>query len=226
MLTAAGSCTPGTLALPQGLRAGSLPALLRILLMTRTSDQATRSAEADSDDLADVRDALAGDGEAYERLVRRYQEPIAAYLWRFTRDIRQRDELVQDVFVEAYFSLKTYAGRAPLIHWLKRLATRTGYRYWKTRRGRRESPLPDGAESTLETSDDVESARQAAELVHYLLAQLRPRDRLVLTLAYLEECTVKETAELTGWSPSMVKVQSHRARRRLARICRERGVEP
>ena len=38
--------------------------------------------------------------EAYERLMRRYQEPLAGYMWRFTRDRRERDELVQDVFVE------------------------------------------------------------------------------------------------------------------------------
>jgi RNA polymerase sigma-70 factor (ECF subfamily) len=176
-------------------------------------------------DCSDVRATLDGDGAAYERLVRRYQVPIAAYMWRFTRDLRERDELVQDVFVEAYLSLKTYAGRAPLLHWLKRVATRVGYRFWKSRRRRRELPLPDEADLMLATSDNAESAQHAAELVHYLLARLGHRDRLVMTLTYLEGCTVRETSELTGWSESMVKVQSHRARRSLAKICREMGVE-
>jgi len=221
-IAAAAGSSPGHLALP----AAGLPALLCELLMAAPSEDVARTVRTESADGDDVRGSLAGDDAAYERLVRRYQDPIAAYMWRFTRDPRVRDELVQDVFVEAYLSLKTYAGRAPLRHWLKRLATRVGYRFWKSRRGRRELPLPDEADWALATSDNAESARQAAELVHCLLARLGHRDRLVLTLAYLEGCTVKETAELTGWSQTMVKVQSHRARRRLAEICRRMGVEP
>ncbi len=54
---------------------------------------------------------------------------------RFTRDERMLEELVHDVFVEAYFSLDGYRGDAPFEHWLQRIATRVGYRYW-TRRGR------------------------------------------------------------------------------------------
>ena len=195
---ATGSSAPGYLALPNGPQGAELPALLRELLMARPSDDVAPSMKMESVDWDDVRETLAGDGAAYERLVRRYQEPIAGYMWRFTRDRRARDELVQDVFVEAYLSLKNYAGRAPLLHWLKRLATRVGYRFWKSRRGRRELPLPDEADLTLATSDHAESALHAAELVHYLLARLGHRDRLVMTLVYLEECTVQETAELTG----------------------------
>jgi RNA polymerase sigma-70 factor, ECF subfamily len=157
--------------------------------------------------------------------VRRYQQPIAAYLWRFTRDRRQWEELVHDVFVEAYLGLRTYAGRAPLLHWLKRIATRVGYRHWQVRQCRQqELPLPDEAEHPP-VAEERESARHAGELVHQLLAALAPRDRLVLTLAYLEECSVAEVAQLTGWTRTMVKVQLHRARKRLAQICRQRGVE-
>jgi RNA polymerase sigma-70 factor (ECF subfamily) len=47
------------------------------------------------------------------------------------------------------------------------------------------------------------------------LEQLPPRDRLVLTLLYLESRSVAEAAELAGWSESMVKVQAHRARQKL-----------
>ncbi len=221
----AGSSAPGQPALAAGRLWAELPTLLRQLLTARSVEDPSLAVETETADWCDVREALAGDGAAYERLVRRYQQPIAAYMWRFTRDRRQCEELVQDVFVEAYLSLKGYAGRSPLLHWLKRVATRVGYRFWKNRRGRHELPLPADADSTLAALDGTEAARHAAELVHWLLAQLGPRDRLVLTLAYLEECSVQETSELTGWSRSMVKVQSHRARRRLAAICREMGVE-
>ncbi|MHB8900237.1 MAG: RNA polymerase sigma factor [Thermoguttaceae bacterium] len=192
----------------------------------RPADDGPASAETAAVDWDDVRGTLAGDGGAYERIVRRHQQAIAGYLWRFTRDRRQWEELVQDVFVEGYLSLGSYAGRAPLGHWLKRVATRVGYRFWKTQRRRRELPLPADVDALLAKADGEEAARHAAELVHELLARLGPRDRLVLTLTCLEECSIREAAELTGWSRNMVKVQSHRARKRLAALCREMGVEP
>jgi RNA polymerase sigma-70 factor (ECF subfamily) len=181
---------------------------------------------ANSADWTDVQAALGGDGEAYARLIRRYQAAIAAYMWRFTRDRRQWEELVHDVFVQAYLSLARYAGRAPLLHWLKRIATRVGYRYWQTRqRRRREVPLPADGGPSAAVMVAAESAARAAEVVHAVLQQLTPRDRLVMTLTYLEGCSVAQVAQLTGWSPTMVKVQAYRARKRLMKICQQMGIE-
>ncbi|NOZ38887.1 MAG: RNA polymerase sigma factor [Planctomycetes bacterium] len=183
--------------------------------------------EAAELDAADIRDSLAGDGDAFRRLVQRYQQPIADYLWRFTRDRRQWEELVQDVFVEGYLSLPSYSAKAPLLHWLKRIATRVGYRFWKNQQRRRiEATWTEEADLLTSTDEAVGSAQAAAELVQQMLAELAPRDRLVMTLTYLEQRDVAEVAKLTGWSKSMVKVQLHRARKRLAKICKKRGIEP
>ena len=186
--------------------------------------------EADAEaDAEDIRRSLTGDGEAYARLVRRYQQPIARSMWRFTRDARCAEELVQDVFVEAYLSLRTFRGQAPFLHWLRAIATRVGYREWK-RRGRERQHLlysPEALEQAV-AGDAGLPPEQAGELLHSLLGQLPARDRLVLHLMYLEECTVAETARLTGWSESMVKVQSFRARRKLRRLleqAREGGAD-
>ncbi len=170
----------------------------------------------DDADRSDIKATLAGDGEAYARLIRRHQNNIAGRMWRFTRDKRQLEELVHDVFVEAYTSLKSFRGEAPFEHWLNRIATRTGYRFWKKQKlqASREVPLQDW-DSLRNGNDNEIAAVDAAELVHQLLAQLPPRDRLVLTLINLEELSVEEAAERTGWSKTMVKVQAHRARKKL-----------
>jgi RNA polymerase sigma-70 factor (ECF subfamily) len=184
------------------------------------------SQAADPLDWADVQASLHGDGDGYARLVRRYQQDIGVYMWRFTRQRGAWEELVHDVFVEAYLGLASYKGRAPLLHWLKRIATRVGYRFWRRReRRRREGPLTEDATATLVCPDQQEAARQAGELAHRLLARLSPRDRLVMTLMYLEGCTTAEIAELTGWSQSMVKVQAHRARKRLRKTCEAMDME-
>lgn len=160
--------------------------------------------------------AQGGDPDAFAALVRRWQQPIAKRLWRFTRDRTVLDELVQETFVQAWQSLGRYRGDAPLLHWLMRIATRVGYRHWKASRRRRER-YEDAPIETLTVNDDP-SPHEAAEYVHYWLSRLPPRDRLVLTLTIVEGCSVAETSEQTGWSRSMVKVQAHRARTKLRRL--------
>lgn len=179
----------------------------------------------DAAQFEDVRQSRQGDSDAYRRLIERHQEQVSGILWRFSRDRLVHEELVQDVFVEAYMSLRSYRGKAPFEHWLARIATRVGYRYWKQMARRRETE-----NFTVEEWDQVaeESAEQmdpseAASLVYRLLAQLPPRDRLVLTLRYLEACDVAETARRMGWTRGMVKVQALRAKKKLEKLIAKAG---
>ena len=185
-------------------------------------ERSGRIATVENTDWLDVTASVKGDEDAYERLVRRYEKQITGLLWRFTRDPVQCEELVQQVFVETYFSLKTYRGDAPLLHWLRRIATRTGYRFWRKKaREPQEMPLPD-----FEIMEQIEAAEEeeridpseAAAVLHALLARLAPSDRLVLTLLYFERCGTQEIAERMGWSRAKVKTQALRARRKMKEI--------
>ena len=180
-------------------------------------------------DLEDIRLARRGDGDAYRRLVERHQEHVARLLWRFSRDLAIHEELVQDVFVEAYLSLSGYRGKAPFAHWLTRIATRVGYRYWKEKARRKQAePVSVQDWEAATESDSVPASLepdQAAELLHRVFEQLAPRDRLVLTLRYLEQCDVVEPARRTGWTKTLVKVQTMRARNRLRKLLERSGTE-
>lgn len=202
-------------------RLGRFGTLVRILAVGKE-----QSMDAISE-IEDIRQSRKGDSDAYRRLVERHQDHVAGIMWRFSRDLRVHEELVQDVFVEAYMSLAGYRRKAPFAHWLARIATRVGYRYWKIKARRRETDV-----FTLEQWDRLpdEPAEQmdpgqAAALVHSLLGRLRPRDRLVLTLRYLEGCDVAETAHRTGWTKSMVKVQTLRARKKLENLLAQTSEE-
>jgi len=184
-------------------------------------ERSGRIAFVENIDWLDVTASVQGDQDAYERLVRRYEKQITGLLWRFTRDAVQCEELVQQVFVEAYFSLKTYRGDAPLLHWLRRIATRTGYRFWREKaKEPQEMPLPD-----FEIMEQIEAAdedridpSEAAAVLHSLLARLPSPDRLVLTLLYFDRCGTREIAERMGWSRAKVKTQALRARRKMKEI--------
>jgi len=175
-------------------------------------------------DSADIQAARLGDPDAFARLVRRHQPAVTARMWRFTRNRGELEELVHDTFVEAWMSLPTYRKKAPLAHWLAKIATRVGYRFWKQNRrsadAKKNTPLNEIADKR-----DPTGAVDAAEQVHALLARLPARDRLVLTLLYLEECTIEEAAKLSGWSKSLVKVQAYRARKKLARLLNASGAQ-
>lgn len=177
--------------------------------------------EADADDVAAT---LAGDGEAYRRLVQRYQQEIAVQMRRFSRDQVVCEELVHEVFVEAYCSLHCYRGKAPWLHWLRKIAVRLGYRFWTKQKSRRvEVVLADEDWQQLAgTLPAPDEESDAAELVFALLAQLGPSDRLVLTLLYLDGCTMAEAAARGGWTVVGTKVRAFRARNRLKALL-ERG---
>ncbi len=175
------------------------------------------------EDRRDIHQSLVGDEEAYARIIERYQPKIAAQMWRFSRDAAVVEELVQEAFVEAYLSLGKFKGRAPLLHWLRKIATRVGYRYWrkKSREQNRREVLAQRGQELVPPAHA--SPSEAGEYLHVLLAQLPAEDRLVLTLHYFEACDTREIAERMGWTRSLVKVRAHRARKKLRRLLEEAG---
>ena len=215
------------LALPERI-ANLRTMLVRTFASSAFATEGRDKADAlDAAELEDIRRSQQGDSDAYRRLIERHQEHVGRILWRFSRDRLIHEELVQDVFVEAYMSLRSYRAKAPFEHWLSRIATRVGYRYWKqmARRREMESFTLEEWDRMPEEAPEQMDPGEAASLVHRLLAQLRPRDRLVLTLRYLDGCNVAETAHRTGWTKSMVKVQTQRAIKRLEKLVEKGGEE-
>lgn len=192
-----------------------LPRLLRACAASATMSR--DEARDDARDRDAIRRCLGGDPEAFTEIVARRQAMVARILWRFARDPETHRELVQEAFVEAYAGLRRFRGNAPFAHWLARLATHVGYGYWrKQRRSRTCEVTTEELEAIPDApSDDPEEQAAAGAMLHRLLETLPPRDRLVLTLRYVEGLSVEETAERTGWSASMVKVQSLRGRAKL-----------
>jgi len=193
------------------------------LFSLKTQEDVAASRCCDEDE---IRQAQNGDQDAFRRIMERHQQHVSKLLWRFTRDKNSHEELVQESFVQAYLSLHTYKARAPFEHWLSRIATRAGYRFWKqSKRHAHVALLDDDWEQLPQDQPDSTEPQQAAELVHHLLSKLPPRDRLVLTLRYLDQCSVKETAQRIGWTPSLVKVQTHRAKQKLKKLIENTNIE-
>ena len=162
-------------------------------------------------DAADVQGSLDGNEDAFRHLVERYQQPVGNFLWKFTRNSTDWDELLQTVFVEAYVSLRTFRGDGPFLGWLRGIATHVVYRHWAERKRQVELTAARAIDLAVKGSATPQPPLGLFELLQFL----PPRDRLILTLIYVDEQSVAEAAQVTGWSESLVKVQSHRARQKL-----------
>ena len=141
---------------------------------------------------------------------------------------------MQEVWLKAYHKLASFRGDAPFEHWLMRLAVRTCYDFLRGHQRNREASFTDLTEPESDwlerfvtapetATDQSEAARQ---LVSRVLEQLSPPARLVITLLEIEDRSVKEIAEITGWSVPLVKVRAFRARAEmrkvLARLARDK----
>ncbi len=174
----------------------------------------------DQQDGAEINLALQGDGDAFAKLIARHQKFVAGRMWKFTNNTNDHEELVHHVFVEAFYNLSNYRFEGSFAAWLRTIATRQGYRYWKQRdRNRKQKPLTQNViESLSVPENEADSQQDRTEDLRTLLEQLPPRDRLVLTLLYWEHCSIEQAAELAGWSVTMTKVQAYRARKKLKRL--------
>lgn len=183
---------------------------------------------AEPTDAAVIQQVLTGDINAFEALMERYEGWVFSILARYL-PAEQVAEAAQDVFIQAYRGLAGYRGQAPFRHWLARIAVRQGCNYWR-RQNRRPvivSPVVENAGQWLEQVDGPqaramfarEQDRKAAkEMLQVALGHLSANDRMVLTLLYLDERSVREAADLLGWTSVNVKVRAYRARQALRRI--------
>jgi len=173
-----------------------------------------------------VSQVVAGNLNAYEHLVKRYQNNVLRIARKHLPYDQVRDT-AQDVFIRAYQSLRTFKGDRSFEQWLSTIAVRTCYDFWRKHSKSREFPMSaftedhqlwlEQALSDRSSQSFEERGRQkeAREILDWALDRLSAEDRMVLELVYLEGHSAKETAVLLGWSTANVKVRLFRSRKKL-----------
>ena len=171
-----------------------------------------------------VRRVLAGDVNAFEDIVRRWQSRLVNLAWRFSRDRGAAEEMAQDAFVAAYRALATFRGEAAFSTWLTAVAL-NAYRARLRRDGPPGAPLDVGR--LLSTEPDAEhrmGADQQAAALRHAVTTLPPRYRDALVLFYFEEMDLAETARVLGVREGTLKARLHRGRALLKQRCTARGI--
>ncbi len=172
---------------------------------------------------------LGGDAASFEPLIKKYSPKVFSTARRYARRESEVEDIVQEVWVKAFGRLASFRGDAPFEHWLMRLAVRTCYDFLRQHQRNRESTFSEISDPEQDWLDkyagEPESAREdaaaARALVEKVMEQLSAPARLIITLLEIEERSVKEISQLTGWSVALVKVRAFRARAEMRKIVKK-----
>ena len=145
---------------------------------------------------------LKGDAASFEPLVERYSPRLFATARRYARRESEVEDIVQEAWLKAYEKLSSYRAEAPFEHWLMRLTVRTCYDFLRAHQRNRETSFSE--------LTDMEG-----DWLDRYVAGAEPGG---VTLLEIEERSIKEISQLTGWSIPLVKVRAFRARAEMRRI--------
>jgi RNA polymerase sigma-70 factor (ECF subfamily) len=179
-----------------------------------------------------VRRAQGEDKEAFEELIRRHQHRVFAVASGILRRREDVEDIAQQVFVKAYFSLKRFDQRAAFSTWLYKITVNECWDLLRKKKVRPlvyESDLSEEQARQVTTSaekvnpgPDISEKIEARENVERLLEGLDERDRLMLILKEVEGYSIEEIAEVLNLNGNTVKVRLFRARRKVVSQARKR----
>jgi RNA polymerase sigma-70 factor (ECF subfamily) len=170
--------------------------------------------------------AVKGDPASFEPLIQKYSPRVFATARRYARLEREVEDIVQEIWIKAFQKLGSFRGDAPFEHWLMRMAVRTCYDFLRAHQRNRESafseisePEDDWLERFAAAPESAsEHAEAAKQLIDRVLEQMSPAGKMIIVLLEIEDRSVKEISQLTGWSVPLVKVRAFRARAEMRKI--------
>ena len=170
-----------------------------------------------------------GNVNAYAILVNKYKDMTFTLALRMVGNKEDAEEIAQDTFVKAYKALHTFKGTSKFSTWLYRIVYNTSLDYIKkNKRVILSEHIDEIHEATIGTMQNAMSyieAKEKKELIEKALLQLPEEDRVLLTLFYFEELSLKEITEIVNISYQNVKIKLHRSRKKLYQILKN-VVEP
>ena len=176
-----------------------------------------------NDDIRLIQRVLSGDDTAFTELVKKYQKPVHALVWRKVGDFHVAEEITQDTFLKAYQKLAMLKEPQSFASWLYVIATRHCIAWRRKKRLWMQSleatsslQFEKATYSGYVVEENERTAIEAErEVVKKLLAKLQESERTVLTLHYFGEMTCEEISKFLGVSVGTIKSRLSRARHRL-----------
>jgi len=184
----------------------------------------------DEELLRAARNAPEGDLRAFEQLVQAHQKRILADCRYLTGDENDYEDLAQEVFVKAFFGIRTFEGRSSFRRWLQRIKVHHCLNHMKKHRNKglsiddetqesyEQLRVPPIAEKELESLED-------RERIEKILDSLPATLRIPLIMRDMDELSYEEISASLDIGLSAVKMRIKRAREHFRRLYQgEEGV--
>jgi RNA polymerase sigma-70 factor (ECF subfamily) len=171
-----------------------------------------------------IRKCKNGDHSAYGELLARYESGLYAICYSYTCDREQSLDIIQEVYIKIFRSIKNFDESYPLLPWLKKITINTCLNHLRDNRKYKHLPMDGLAESDLSYLDLIESPdhieevvlqKKSRQIIMEALQVLPEIYRMALTLRYLEEMSYEEMARMLNLPMGTVKSHISRARRLL-----------
>jgi RNA polymerase sigma-70 factor, ECF subfamily len=180
-------------------------------------------AESDNDLLQRIG---AGDQLALKALYARHHVKIFRFAMRLLRSETSAEDVVSEVFIDAWRNAAHFEGRSEASTWLLAITRNKAY---SILRRRRESELDENAAAEIEDQSDTPEVtlqkKNKGDLLRGCLGQLSAAHREVVDLIYYHDKSVEEVAEIVGAPEGTVKTRMFHARKRLSELAKAAGID-
>jgi RNA polymerase sigma-70 factor (ECF subfamily) len=171
-----------------------------------------------TDELIIIKKVIAGDSNAFAALVDRYKDLAITLAYNILLNKEDAEDIVQDAFIKSYSSLSTFKGDSRFSTWFYRIVMNTALNKRKVKKLDTviiENQLPE--EETLNINIDLSNFHnhQQRKYIQNALQRLSEGERICITMYYLNELSLEEIKDLTGYSSSNIKVLLFRGRKHL-----------
>jgi RNA polymerase sigma-70 factor, ECF subfamily len=177
------------------------------------------------DEGALVAAAKAGDIDAFETLVGRYERKIFRLAQNITQNKEDAEDVMQEAFLKSYQHLSEFQGNSRFYTWLVRIAVNQALMKLRKRRPNQvsldeevdtgEDTMPREVEDWGPSPEERYKQSELGQILTSTIAELEPPFRIVFQLRDIEELSTEETAEALGLSIPAVKSRLLRARLKL-----------
>jgi RNA polymerase sigma-70 factor, ECF subfamily len=203
--------------------------------MNIVASSAPKSALKDLSQISDcelVATAIDGFEGCFEELVKRYQRPISAYVYRMVGDYDSALDLTQEIFIKVYGSLRRYRPEFKFSTWIYKIAHNSAVDHLR-RSATREQSIVNGTESDnfelpIESSrptPEQESERKERRVeIETVVRALPANYRELIILRHSQDLTYEEIVEVTGLPLGTVKNRLFRAREMMRELFVEKGI--
>ena len=179
-----------------------------------------------------VATAVSGVEGSFEELVRRYQRPISAYVYRMVGNYESALDLTQEIFIKIYNSLRRYRAEFKFSTWIYKIAHNSAVDHLR-RNSTREQSLVMGAEGDQydlpvesgRLSPEQESERKERRIeIESVVRALPANYRELIILRHSQDLSYEEIVEVTGLPLGTVKNRLFRAREMMRQQFVEKGI--